>query len=181
MMENHYAKDRQNGFAGFSSSHCATWAQSSQVAFAERADYEFYLATLPEFTDVYGVKVYAYCLMTNHVHLLVVPEDIVGLGGSMKRLAERQTRYHNRLEGRTGTLWESRYKSSPVDSDNYLPTCTRYIELNPVRARMVSAPEAYAWSSCRSRLKRNPQGGGRRHASHVCFAWHTSTYRSTQE
>ena len=161
--------------------HIVQRGHNRQVVFAEKVDYESYLATLSEFKDVYGVKVYAYCLMTNHVHLLVAPEDIAGLGGLMKRLAGRQTRCHNRLEGRTGTLWESRYKSSPVDSDNYLPTCTRYIELNPVRARMVSAPEAYAWSSCRSRLKRNPQGGGRRHASHVCFAWHTSTYRSTQE
>jgi putative transposase len=70
----------------------------------------------------------------------------------MKRLAGRQTRYHNRLEGRTGTLWESRYKSSPVDSEAYLLACTRYIELNPVRARMVATPEEYPWSSCRYRL-----------------------------
>ena len=132
--------------------HIVQRGHNRQVVFAERADYERYLATLSEFKDVYGVKVYAYCLMTNHVHLLVAPEDIAGLGGLMKRLAGRQTRCHNRLEGRTGTLWESRYKSSPVDSDSYLLACSRYIELNPVRARMVEAPEAYAWSSCRSRL-----------------------------
>lgn len=132
--------------------HVVQRGHNRQVVFAERADYERYLETLSEFKDVYGVKVYAYCLMTNHVHLLVAPEDIAGLGALMKRLAGRQTRYHNRLEGRTGTLWESRYKSSPVDSDNYLLACSRYIEMNPVRARMVAAPEAYVWSSCRYRL-----------------------------
>jgi putative transposase len=90
--------------------------------------------------------------MSNHVHLLVAPEDMAGLGQLMKRLAGRQTRYHNRLGGRTGTLWESRYKSSPVDSETHLLACARYIDLNPARARMVATPEEYAWSSCRHRV-----------------------------
>lgn len=69
--------------------------------------------------------------MTNHVHLLLAPgEAIAGLGQLMKALAARATRYRNRLEGRTGTLWESRYKSSVVESDTYLLACCRYIELN---------------------------------------------------
>ena len=68
--------------------------------FAEAGDFERYLETLANFKDIYGVKVYAWCLMTNHVHLLVAPEDVVGLGQLMKRLAGRQTRYHNRLERR---------------------------------------------------------------------------------
>jgi putative transposase len=72
------------------------------------------LQTLIEFKEYYGVKVYAYCLMTNHVHPLLAPSDTAGLGALMKRLAGRQTRHHNRLEGRTGTMWESRYKSSAV-------------------------------------------------------------------
>jgi len=132
--------------------HVVQRGHNRQVVFAERADYERYLETLSGFKEIYGVKVYAYCLMANHVHLLVAPEDIAGLGALMKRLAGRQTRYHNRLEGRTGTLWESRYKSSPVDSDDYLLACSRYIEMNPVRAKMVASPEAYVWSSCCYRL-----------------------------
>lgn len=132
--------------------HIIQRGHNRQVVFAEVRDFERYLETLATFKDVFGVRVYAYCLMTNHVHLLVAPEQITGLGQLMKRLAGRQTRYHNRLEGRTGTLWESRYKSSPVDSDDYLLACSRYIELNPVRARMVPAPEDYRWSSCRFRL-----------------------------
>jgi putative transposase len=132
--------------------HIVQRGHNRQVVFAEARDYERYLATLAEFKDAYRVKVYAYCLMTNHVHLLLAPETLAGLGQLMKRLAGRQTRYHNTLEGRSGTLWESRYKSSPVDTDEYLLACARYIELNPVRARMVTAPADYPWSSTRYRL-----------------------------
>lgn len=95
---------------------------------------------------------YAYCLMTNHVHLLLSPESPSGLGRLMKTLAARSTRYRNRLERRSGTLWESRYKSSLVDTDGYLLVCCRYIELDPVRARMVAASQEYRWSSYRQRV-----------------------------
>ena len=132
--------------------HIIQRGHNRQVVFAEAGDFERYIETLANFKDIYGVRVYAWCLMTNHVHLLVAPETMAGLGQLMKRLAGRQTRYHNRLEGRTGTLWESRYKSSPVDSESYLLACARYIELNPVRARMVASPEDYLRSSCRHRL-----------------------------
>lgn len=133
--------------------HVVQRRHNRQVVFAEPRDYLRYLDTLAEYKPVYGVKVYAYCLMTNHVHLLLAPGDeVAGMGRLMKRLAGRQTRYHNRLEGRTGTLRESRYKSSPVETDGYLLACMRYIELNPVRARMVDRPEAYRWSSARYHL-----------------------------
>ena len=73
--------------------------------------------------------------MSNHIHLIVEPlEEVARLGQLMKRLSGRQTRYVNRLEGRSGTLWESRYKSSPIQNDEYLLACIRYVELNPVRA-----------------------------------------------
>ncbi|MBI5462303.1 MAG: transposase [Gammaproteobacteria bacterium] len=133
--------------------HIVQRGHNRQVVFAEARDYVRYLDTLAEFKAVFDIKVYAYCLMTNHVHLLLAPgEEIAAVGRLMKRLAGRQTRYHNGLEGRTGTLWESRYKSSPVDNDSYLLACSRYIELNPVRARMVAVPEAYRWSSCSHHL-----------------------------
>ena len=91
--------------------------------------------------------------MMNHVHLLVSPSETVsGLGKMMKGLAARATRYRNKLEGGSGTLWESRYKSSPVQTDQYLLSCCRYIELNPVRAGLVVKPEEYAWSSYRQRM-----------------------------
>lgn len=133
--------------------HIVQRGHNRQAVFAESADYQYYIDTLGEFKDVYGIAVYAWCLMTNHVHLLLAPGDeVAGVGRLMKRLAGRQTRYRNRLETRSGTLWEGRYKSSPVDTEHYLLACIRYIELNPVRAGMVATPEAYPWSSCRSRL-----------------------------
>jgi len=127
--------------------HVVQRGHNRQVVFAEPADYRRYLETLEEFKDAFGVRVYAFCLMTNHVHLLLAPESAGALGLLMKRLAGRQTQHHNRAEGRRGTLWEGRYKSSPVQSDSYLMACVRYIELNPVRARMVASPEDYFWSS----------------------------------
>jgi len=121
--------------------------------FAVDADYQYYLDTLKTWKAEYDVRVYAFCLMTNHVHLLLEPPDEVArLGQMMKRLAGRQTRYVNRLEGKSGTLWEGRYKSSPVQTEQYFLACCRYIELNPVRAGMVTQPDHYRWSSYRLRV-----------------------------
>lgn len=107
--------------------HIVQRVHNRQVVFAAPRDFERYLEALAEFKAIYGVKVYACCLMTNPVHLLVAPgEEIAGVGRLMKRLAVCQARYHNGREGRTGTLWESRYKSSPVDTDAYLLACSRY-------------------------------------------------------
>lgn len=124
--------------------HIVRRGHDRKVVFASESDFRYYLNTLKEFKDTCGVYIYAYCLMTNHVHLLLAPSDQKGLGLLMKRLAGRQTRYRNKLEGRSGTLWESRYKSSLVDADQYLLACVRYIELNPVRAGMVAEPGEYA-------------------------------------
>jgi len=132
--------------------HVMQRGHNRQVTFIEDLDYLRYLTTLREQKSECRVKVLAWCLMTNHVHLLLMPEDATGLGRLMKRLAGRQTRHYNRLEGRSGTLWEGRYKSSVVQHEGYLRACCRYIELNPVRARMVARPEDYPWSSCRQRL-----------------------------
>lgn len=128
--------------------HVVQRGHNRQVVFASEEDYRYYLDTLAAFKDDCGVKVYGFCLMTNHVHLLVQPsEEVAGLGRLMKRLAGRLTRYRNRLEGRSGTLRESRYKSSVVDTEEYLLACKRYIELNPGRAGMVDDAGEYPWSS----------------------------------
>ena len=90
--------------------HVVQRGHNPQVVFATEQDYRRYISDLRELKDVFGVKVYAYCLVTNHVHLVLAPGDaIVGLGQLMKALAARATGYRNRLKGRTGTLWESRY------------------------------------------------------------------------
>ena len=128
--------------------------------FASDSDYQYYLDNLLELKTNLGCKVYAYCLMTNHVHLMIDPGDNPdNLALLMKGVAGRQTRYINRLERRTGTLWEGRYRSSIVCKDTYLLACCRYIEMNPVRAMMVNHPGEYRWSSfeigrasCRERV-----------------------------
>src|SRR5690606_7597544 len=91
--------------------------------------------------------------MTNHVHLVVGANDELGaIPQLMKRLAARQTRYLNAMERRTGSLWEGRYKVSAIDTDEYLLSCCRYVELNPVKARMVARAEDYPWSSYSARI-----------------------------
>lgn len=133
--------------------HIVQRGHNRQVVFAQEGDFEVYLSNLRELKVECGIQVYAYCLMTNHVHLLLQPgEAVAELGRFMKVLSARMTRYFNRLERRSGTLWESRYKSSPVQSDQYLLACCRYIELNPVRAGMVDRPDAYRWSSYAARM-----------------------------
>lgn len=133
--------------------HIIQRGHNKQDVFSGPGDFEYYLATLATFKETYGVKVYAFCLMSNHVHLILQPgENAAGLGQLMKRLAGRQTRLFNRQEGRSGTLWESRYKSSPIETDAYLLACCRYVELNPVRAGMVANPADYRWSSYAQRI-----------------------------
>ncbi|WP_089936280.1 transposase [Candidatus Entotheonella palauensis] len=133
--------------------HIIQRGHNRQVVFAHDEDYAYYLDTLKVWKTHYGVKVFAFCLMTNHVHLLLDPgASPPALAQLMKQVAARQTRYVNRLEGRTGTLWESRYKSSPVETERYLLACARYIELNPVRANMVARSEDYEWSSYRDKI-----------------------------
>lgn len=127
--------------------HVVQRGHNREAVFAHPNDFAYYLANLKELKSAFQVQVFAFCLMTNHVHLLVAPETTDGLAKLMKALAARTTRYRNKLEGRSGTLWESRYKSSVVQCDAYLLACSRYIELNPVRAGMVKRPEEYRWSS----------------------------------
>lgn len=138
--------------------HIVQRGHNKQVVFAAPEDFQRYVSDLKELKHVFGVKVYAFCLMTNHVHLLLAPgEDTSGLGKLMKGLAGRMTRYRNKLEGRSGTLWESRYKSSVVETDTYLLACSRYIELNPVRAQMVDRAQDYPWSSYSLRQNENAE------------------------
>ncbi len=126
---------------------CPSRGHNRQVVFAADEDFQFYLENLTELKGELDVRLYAYCLMTNHVHLLLMPAQAASLASLLKALAGRQTRYVNRVEGRSGTLWEGRYKSSPVDTERYLLECSRYIELNPLRAGIVGRSEQYCWSS----------------------------------
>ena len=138
--------------------HVIQRGHNRQVVFAGDDDYLFYLDTLQEWKTRLGCRIYAYCLMTNHVHLVIDPgEDPDNLGRLMKRVAGRQTRYVNRMEQRSGSLWEGRYKSSLIQDDAYLLACCRYVELNPLRAGIVDDPANYRWSSCPAKVGRTAQ------------------------
>ena len=128
--------------------HIVQRGHNRQTVFISDDDYNYYRENLIEFKREFNCRIYAYCLMANHVHLIVDPGDRPeSLSMLMKRVAGRQTCYVNKHEKRTGSLWEGRFKSSIVSSEEYLPACSRYIELNPLRAGMVVNPAEYQWSS----------------------------------
>ena len=136
--------------------HIVQRGHNSQPVFTTPNDFHYYLDSINRWKEEYGVRLYGYCLMTNHVHLILQPEDTLGLGDLMKRVAGRQTRRFNRLHERRGTLWEGRFKSSPIDTDAYLLCVVRYIHRNALDVRGVEAVDRYRWSSLRAYLGLRP-------------------------
>lgn len=130
--------------------HIIQRGNNRDACFYRDADYAFYLQQLALSANKFDVAVHAYVLMTNHVHLLVTPPSAEAVSKMMQALGRSYVRYINITYSRTGTLWEGRFKSSIVDSSRYLLTVSKYIELNPVRANMVSHPGEYPWSSYRT-------------------------------
>lgn len=127
--------------------HVIQRGNNRQPIFATVRDYEFYLEKLLQAAEEHDCQVHAYVLMTNHVHLLVSPARVESLGKMMQMLGRYYVQYFNYHYQRTGTLWEGRYKASLISSEQYLFTCMRYIELNPLRAGIVENPSDYRWSS----------------------------------
>ena len=127
--------------------HIVQRGNNREPCFIEPENYLFYLELWKKLSKLYGVSVHAYCLMTNHIHFLVTPEDEDAISKTMKSVGSRYAQYINFKYKRTGTLWEGRHRSSLVQTEKYLLRCYRYIELNPVRADMVKRPEEYKWSS----------------------------------
>jgi putative transposase len=117
------------------------------ACFRGDADHLVYLSYLTQLARRHECAIHAYCLMTNHVHLLLSPSASEACTGLMRDLGRRYVPYFNRKHGRTGTLWEGRFRSCLVESQQYVLACYRYIELNPVRAGMVNQPGSYLWSS----------------------------------
>jgi putative transposase len=133
--------------------HIVQRGHDQQPVFVQAEDYKYYLDNLREAKDTLSIQVHGYCLMTNHVHLIVTPQaETENISSLMRTLAARQTRYVNKLESRSGTLWEGRFKSSLIDTTSYLLACCRYVDLNPVRAAIVASPDEYCWSSYRSHV-----------------------------
>jgi len=129
--------------------HIVQRGNNREACFFELENYQFYLELWKKISKRYGVAVHAYCLMSNHIHFLLTPETGASISNTMRVVGSSYAQYINRHFKRTGTLWEGRHRSSLVQSDKYLLTCYRYIELNPVRAGVVKRPEDYCWSSYR--------------------------------
>ena len=129
--------------------HIVQRGNNREPCFFTERNYRLYLDRLAETSTRHECAIYAYVLMTNHVHLLVAPRAAGSVSRMMQDLGRSYVRIVNDKLGRTGTLWEGRFKSSLVDSDTYLLVCHRYIELNPVRAGMVTHAALYPWSSHR--------------------------------
>jgi putative transposase len=134
--------------------HVIQRGNNREPIFAAEGDCRFYLECLKRASQERRLALHAYVLMTNHVHLLATPADEDGLPGTIQSVGRRYVQYFNYTYKRTGTLWEGRYRATVIDSDRYLLTCMRYIELNPVRAGMVGHPADFLWSSYRG----NAQG-----------------------
>lgn len=127
--------------------HIIQRGNSRQAVFIDAADREKMLALLAEYGVGNGVELHAYVLMDNHFHLLATPSTSDGLSRWMQAVGRHYVRYFNDRHGRTGTLWEGRFRSSPIQIERYLLACMVYIDLNPVRAGMVAEARDYAWSS----------------------------------
>lgn len=127
--------------------HVIQRGNNRQEVFVDRADREMLLGLLGENAARFGVALHAYVLMDNHFHLLATPSTSDGLALWMQAVGRRYVRYFNDRHGRSGTLWEGRYKSSLIQADRFLLTCMVYMDLNPVRAAMVTEPQDYPWSS----------------------------------
>jgi len=129
--------------------HVVQRGNNKQACFFTEKDYTVYLDKLKSYSKKYNVEVHAYVLMTNHAHLLMTPLTKTGVSQLMQALGRYYVRYINQTYQRTGTLWEGRFKSALIDSENYFLIVSKYIELNPVRANMVKHPAQYPWSSFR--------------------------------
>ena len=127
--------------------HLVQRGNDRMACFSDDSDYLLYLALLRKLAPLHGLSVHAYCLMPNHIHLLVTPRRADAPPNLMHDLSHRYAQAFNRKYARSGTLWEGRYRACLVQSPEYVLACYRYIELNPVRAGIVGEPGAYLWSS----------------------------------
>lgn len=131
--------------------HVTQRGNRRQSTFFSDADYSRYLSLLGHACRKNGTSVWAWCLMPNHVHLILVPSRENGLGATLSTAHRSYSWEVNQREGWSGHLWQGRFASFPLD-EAHLHACLRYVELNPVRARLVDRPEAWPWSSARGHL-----------------------------
>jgi putative transposase len=121
-----------------------------QDVFFSEQDYLYYLDVLNETAIKYKCQIHAFALMSNHIYILATPTTLDGISQLMKGVGQRYVSYINKLEKRTGTLWDGRYKASLVEDGDYLIDCMRYIEMTPVRSKIGKTTKNYQWSSYRT-------------------------------
>jgi len=137
--------------------HVTQRGNRRQPTFFCDGDYEIYLDLMAQWCGAWGVEVWAYCLMPNHVHMIVVPESEEALCRAIGEAHRRYTRHVNFREGWRGHLWQGRF-SSFVMEEAYLRSAVRYVEMNPARARLVREPGRYRWSSAKAHLTGQDDG-----------------------
>ena len=150
--------------------HIIQRGNNRNACFAHDSDYLTYLSTLRQLSLKHECKVHAYCLMTNHVHLLLTPSRTEACGLLMRDLGRSYVLYFNRRHDRSGTLWEGRFRSCIAESSRYVMACYRYIELNPVRAGMVGDPANYPWSSHAANVGLQPDPMIEPHCEYLALA-----------
>ncbi|MAD44749.1 MAG: transposase [Oceanospirillaceae bacterium] len=129
--------------------HIVQIGHNNLNCFFDDEDYEFYLASLHKAAEQYDVDIHAYVLLPNAIQMVATPNIAQGISSMMQSLGRRYVQYINHRYQRSGTLWAGRYKSSVIDSEAYLLTCYRYVELKPMHEGLVEGPELYPWSSFR--------------------------------
>jgi putative transposase len=132
--------------------HITQRGTNKEEIFQEEADFIYFLKCLGDSLSKTKTTIWAYCLMPNHFHLLLVPKELVGLGSCLHRTTFLYAQYFNKKYGRIGRLWQNRFFSCPVDKEEYLWAVSRYIEKNPVQAGLVRKVEDWRWSSGRAHL-----------------------------
>lgn len=132
--------------------HVINRGNQKQPIFLASEDYEKYLEVVKHYKKKYGFSLYAYCLMPNHVHLIIEVKNPQDLAKIMQGLTQTYAIWFNKKYQKVGRLWQGRFKSLVIEKDRYLLDCLKYVELNPLRAEIVTRPGDYLWSSWKERM-----------------------------
>lgn len=135
--------------------HIINRGNQKQKIFLEDPDFEKYLQLMKHYKRKYAFKIFGYCLMPNHIHMIIEPKKAIRLSKFMQALTQTYTHWFNKKYNKTGHLWQARFKSMVICKDEYFLECVYYVEMNPVRASLVLSPGDYAWSSYRERTMGN--------------------------
>ncbi|MBU0549676.1 MAG: transposase [Candidatus Omnitrophica bacterium] len=131
--------------------HIINRGNQKQRVFLKEGDYKKYLEIVKHYKKKFYFKIYAYCLMPNHVHLIIESRDTKDLAKIMQGVTQVYSVWFNNKYNKIGRLWQGRYKSKIIEKDKYLIDCLKYIELNPIRAKIVASPSEYLWNSWQER------------------------------